>query len=146
MRQLWFDFGHADFAYDTDGREIFVQMQTGSGPLVKYDLASGASTLILSGGSAYQEGHVSGQAWSRPGWVYLSNYDSVSQANKPGCDQIVALKTDGSQTVEVFANAHHGTDIYARDPMATVSRDGTRVLFGSEWDGSSVYAYIAEAP
>jgi hypothetical protein len=144
IRQLWSDYGHGDFAFDTDGKEIFVQM-TGDG-VQKINLSSGARTTILSGGSAFDLGHVSGQAWSRPGWVYLSNYDAVESRGQIGCDQIVALKTDGSQTVEVFANVHHGAEWYDADPMATVSRDGTRVLFGSEWKGSNVFAYVAQVP
>ena len=56
---------------------------------------------------------------------------------------MVAVKTDGSGTVEVFGFTHHtDTSTYAAQPHAVPSRDGKRVLFASEWGGAGIFAYI----
>jgi len=57
--------------------------------------------------------------------------------------EVVAVKTDGSGTVRVYAFAHHRDLVYEHMPFAVPSRDGTRVLFASEWGGSQVFAYVA---
>ncbi len=76
--------------------------------------------------------------------MYLSAYDCGVTARQAGQDQLVAVKTDGSRTVEVFGFANHRNTTYNSQPQATVSRDGTRVLFASEWGASNVYAFIAQ--
>jgi hypothetical protein len=134
---------HGDNALDANGNEIFVANSTGNG-VESFRLSDGAMTILLPEGSAFGYGHVSGRDLDRPGWVYLSVYDDSATAGKPGNDEVVALKTDGSGTVEVFAFAHHtDTTTYAMQPHAVPSRDGTRVLFASEWGGTSVFAYVA---
>lgn len=60
-----------------------------------------------------------------------------------------ALKLDGSQTVEVFGFTHHSqSTAYDRAPMAVPNRDGTKVMFASDWgdDIGPVYSYVAEQP
>jgi hypothetical protein len=134
---------HGDNALDAAGNEIFV---TCSPDVSSYRLSSGAKTLLLSGPNAFEYGHVSGRNINRPGWAYLSVYDTVTPAGRPGNDQVVAVKTDGSGTVEVFAFANNRTNgsPYAGQPQAVPSRDGTRVLFASEWGGTGIYAYVAQ--
>jgi len=107
-------------------------------------LDNGARTYLLpSADSVWGYSHVSFRNTARPGWVYVSHYNPPS-AN-PGSDQVVAVKTDGSGTVEVFASAHHAATSYESQPQAVPNRDGTRVLFASEWAGSAgpIYAYVA---
>jgi hypothetical protein len=133
---------HGDNALDAAGNEIYV---TNNAPGVKsYRLADGAATLLLGGGTAFEYGHTSGRNFNRPGWVYLSVYDNTVTAGRPGRDQVVAVKTDGSGTVEVFAFTHHTDNTtYADQPHGVPSPDGKRVLFASEWGGAGVFAYVA---
>ncbi len=131
---------HGDNALDAAGNEIFVAC---SPNVDAFSLATGAATRLLAS-SAFEYGHVSGRNIDRPGWVYLSAYDWGATAGRPGRDQLVAVKTDGSRTVEVFGFANHRSTTYNSQPQATVSRDGTRVLFASEWGASNVYAFIAQ--
>ncbi|MBA3688125.1 MAG: hypothetical protein H0W81_04790 [Chloroflexi bacterium] len=145
VRQIATSEAHSDFAYDTAGREVLVWIGA-LGSVRMHRLADGVVTLALNGGSAMKRGHISGRNSDRPGWIYCSIYDSVATKGLVGSDQIFALKLDGSQIVEVFAHAHHAADSYYRNPMASVSRDGRRVLFASEWGQSDVYEYVATQP
>jgi hypothetical protein len=136
---------HGDNALDASGNEIFVANATDNG-VESFRLSTGAATVLLPSRTAFDAGHVSGRNVDRPGWVYLSNYDPTIYGFNylwPGRDQVVALKTDGSGTVEVFAFAHHSVLAYQNEPQAVPSRDGKRVIFASEWGGSSVYDFVA---
>jgi hypothetical protein len=132
---------HGDNALDANGNEIYVANNAPN--VVAYNLATGGGTRLLAGTTAYEYGHVSGRNLDRPGWVYLSVFDNSATAGRAGHDQVIAVKTDGSGTVEVFAFSHHSGTLYASQPQAVPSPDGRRVLFASEWGGSSVLAYIA---
>lgn len=136
---------HGDNALDGAGNEIYV---TNNAPgVVSYLLSSGASTLLLPAGTAFEYGHTSGRSSLRNGWVYLSVYDNTATAGRKGMDQLVAVKTDGSGEIEVFGFANHtNVGTYADQPHAVPSRDGTRVMFASEWGATNVYAYVASAP
>jgi Collagen triple helix repeat (20 copies) len=148
IRQMYASTGHGDVGYDSAGHEVWVAGQGSTDPtetLYTQRLDSVLLTPILPNFSAFWYGHISMRATNRPGWAYLSNYNCISPAGAKGLDQLVAVKLDGSMTVEVYGFAHHGADVYVNDPFGTPSRDGRRFLFGSEWGGTNVYAYVAEA-
>ncbi|HSX25187.1 MAG TPA: hypothetical protein VLG69_04445, partial [Candidatus Andersenbacteria bacterium] len=87
--------------------------------------------------------HISAQNTERLGWVYVSYF------NKPGLrfdDEIVALKIDGSGTVERLAHSHSDNDNnnlpevaldsdfgYRSETHPVPSLDGKRVMFASNW-------------
>ncbi len=133
---------HGDNALDASGNEIYVSNNAPN--VVAYNLATGGGRRLLSGTTAFEYGHVSGRNIKRPGWIYLSVFNNSVTSGRPGHDQIVAVKTDGSGIVEVFGFSHHtNTSNYAMQPHAVPSPDGTKVLFASEWGSSSVLAYVA---
>ncbi len=141
IRQLMQTAGrHHAFLLNEAGQDVIAFCN----PAYAEVLDTAVRTVLLSEPNGLDYGHVSGVAFQRPGWAYYSNYDSVAVAGQRGADQIVAVKLDGSQAVEVFAHAHHGADVYPADTMASVSRDGRRVIWASEWGASSVYAYVAQ--
>lgn len=131
---------HCDPGIDSAGNEVIVYELSG----VKMSrFADGTTTTLVTSPSAYGYQHISCRNLDRPGWAYLSSYKYDSNDYK-GRDQIVAVKLDGSETVEVFCFANQRTNTGAA-PVAVPSRDGTRVLFGSEWGvPGTTYAYIAE--
>ena len=139
--QLYPYGNHGDNALDAAGNEIYV---TNNAPGVKsFRLSDGKATMLLGGTTAFEYGHVSGRNIDRPGWVYLSVYDNSTTAGRPGRDQVVAVKTDGSGTVEVFGFTHHtNTTNYAMQPHAVPSPNGRDVLFASEWGSTGVYAFV----
>ena len=133
---------HGDNALDAAGNEIYVSNNAPN--VVAFNLATGAAKRLLSGTTAFEYGHVSGRNIKRPGWIYLSVFNNSITAGRPGHDQLVAVKTDGSGTVEVFGFSHHtNTTVYAMQPQGVPSPDGTRVLFASEWGTSSTYTFVA---
>lgn len=128
---------HGDPARDISGKQVWV---TCSPEAVMVDLATGVKTRVLDDPNAFNNGHVSGRG--RAGWAIFSDYDGTRTI--AGCDQVAAVKLDGSKTVQVFAFANHrtGGGNYSAQPHAVPNRDGTRVLFASDW-GGSISAYVA---
>ena len=135
---------HFDTGYDINGNEIAV---TCSPDVVSYNLASGAGTQLLPSNNAYEYGHVSMRAHERNGWVYLSTYSYTDTTSRIGQDQLIACKTDGSGIVEVFGFVNHLGDgsEYDAQPQASVSPDGARMIYASDWGTTTgpVYCYVA---
>lgn len=132
---------HCDVGYDASGNDIVVANNAPG--VVSYRLSTASPTTLLAAGSAFEYGHVSGHH-SRNGWMYLSIYDSTSTAGRAGFDQVVALKTDGSGTVNVFGFSNNATGggTYNAQPHASASRDGKRVIVASAWGLTDVYDYV----
>jgi hypothetical protein len=70
-------------------------------------------------------------------------YDTSAQTGKPGNDQVVAVRLDGSAAVRVFGFAERRGTSYETQPQAVPSRDGLRVLFASDWGNSGTYAFVS---
>lgn len=146
QRRLTTATSHYDLGYTIDGVEICV---VAGSLLPSYRLDTGALTNLYPAGNTVipAESHVSMRATLRPGWCYISYYNQ--QVVDEGSDQVWAIKTDGSGTIEVFAHAHHntlGSSSYDAQPQATPSPNGTKVAFASEWDESpivNIYSYVA---
>ena len=136
-RQLSEIARHGDPAIDQSGRQVWVQCSPSA---FMVDIITGAKTDLL-GTNAFVNGHVSGRG--RTGWAYFSDYQGSGTA--PGTDQVVAVKLDGSQKVQVFAFANRKASGYESQPQATVSRDGKRVLFASDYGTNGYYAFVGEA-
>ncbi len=76
--------------------------------------------------------HTSCQNLDRLGWVYV---DFFKQSGKRFSDEIVAVKLDGSKQVERLCHMHsYSTYTYRAEQHPVPSRDGSRVLFNSDWD------------
>lgn len=130
---------HADSALDESGADVLVTNNPSTGKVTSYRLSDGAPTQLFGTfDTAWQNGHV-GRARLRPGWIYLSVYDTVNMAGRRGNDLIVAVKLDGSQTCEVFGYANNRTDgsTYAAQVQACPSPDGSRVVGASCWGSST---------
>jgi hypothetical protein len=147
---------HSDKGRDANGDDIFVFISDdtdaeGCCIVRSHRLKDGVEISLLPyGQSIYGIGHISCGNFNRPGWAYLS-CNNVSLTNWNGFGQVVAVKTDGSGTVEVFGFTHSTADpgtYYDAAPLASCDRDGRRMIFGSNWGGnpsSEVYCFVAEA-
>ncbi len=120
---------HADLGYDTSGAEVFAQVC----PMVQARLDDGVTRNLLP--AHWQCGHLSTRNYSRPGW-----------ALKSGAGELYAVKLDGSGTVERFAHERSTKRNYSAEPRGSVSPDGRKVIWNSDWGDSAapVYAYVAE--
>jgi hypothetical protein len=75
--------------------------------------------------------HTSARNLDRPGWVYVSYY---KQAGKRFSDEVVAVKMDGSKSVERLAHMHSATSgCYRCEQHPVPSPDGGRIIFASNW-------------
>jgi hypothetical protein len=89
------------------------------------------TTLIDPSNEAYSY-HVSTRNYDRPGWAYVGYYPQ--QNGKRFNDEIIAVKLDGSKSVERLAHQHsNSTNCYRCEPHPVPSRDGRRVLWASNW-------------
>ena len=160
--------GHSDLGLDASGEEVLIMdvydADANLTYINKYALANGATTRLLSV-SPYFDLHHSCRSMSRPGWVYISTFDYYGRLTDdnagwlPFEDEVFALKMDGSGSVERYAHHHSrryspstpdsDNSVYYAEPHATVSRSGTRILFGSNWrthieEDFSIDAYLVD--
>lgn len=153
QRQLTSVQGHGDIGYDSFGNEVYVQ--TGGDPnlgVSSFRLDNGARvTQLLAGGlnSPWQAAHVSCRNYKRPGWAYIATQSQ--QANlSTNSKEVLAVKLDGSLTVERFGWTHNHHFNYESEAHPVPNPDGTKIMFASNWDGTSstdpVYSYVAEWP
>ncbi len=142
-----------DLGYDAAGQEVYVTFDPARGKrdgdqqrIVALGLEDGRMRLLQR--TDWVGTHVSCRNLERPGWCYVSDASAdAPRAGTGGFDEIFALKLDGSGTVQRFAHAHQSKGVpYDWTTLAVPSRDGTRVLWASDWGLGTVapaYAYVA---
>ncbi len=160
--------GHSDLGLDAGGQEVLIMDvyddNANMTHINKYSLATGAETRLLSV-SPFFDLHISCRALSRPGWAIISTFDYTGRLTDdnagwlPFEDEVFALKMDGTGSVERYAHHHSrrfspstpdpDNSVYFAEPHATVSKYGTRILFGSNWrtnisEDTSLDAYLVD--
>jgi hypothetical protein len=137
--------GHGDLGYDMQGNEVWVFLYPAYS-ITGYRLDGSGNTRYLE--NIEQGGHISCRNIKRPGWCYYSWFVDYGGGKQPGEDEVFAFRLDGSQVVERFAHSHHTPELgYEAETMAVPNRDGSKVMFASDWNGGGnvpVYSYIAE--
>lgn len=122
-----------------------------------YLLSDGSSVSLIPTSTNADLGHV-GYAIDRPGYVYWSfDYVNSGHTTDLGYGQLFATPVDAGANpqVEVFGNHHNMVTTsaaasagYEHRLFACPNRDGSLVLFGSDWHGEvaysgSTYAFVA---
>jgi hypothetical protein len=139
---------HYDACVETDGDESIVTRADHSSALVSSRLADAEATRLLPERLLNYSIHISCRNTARPGWTYVSEFYDPTSTGRANTNLVIAVRLDGSRTVERFAREHRSKRRdYAREPHAVPSRDGSRVLFASDWmhPHGPVLAYVAEA-
>jgi hypothetical protein len=152
--------GHFDLGFDAAGDEVAV-LQASSRDLVTARLDDGRRTVQLAAVLMNWGIHVSCRNLQRPGWCYLSEFaylgnnrdDLRFMKDKAIYQELLAVRLDGSGTVQHFGHEHHCLPVrnreYDRAAMAAPSRDGRVVIWGSDWENrardAEVHAYVATA-
>ncbi|NPA46564.1 MAG: T9SS type A sorting domain-containing protein [Chlorobi bacterium] len=132
---------HGDFQYTPAGDEVFVQFH-GPRPGITAYFLDRDSLFAVHTNPDFGDGdaHISGQNYQRPGWVYVS-----TDPARGGL--VLAVKLDGSQTVEYFAHHFSSAANYDKSPMPVPAPDGIRVMFRSDFGRSQnaeeVYDFTA---
>jgi hypothetical protein len=132
-----FPLKHADLAPDPfdNNEDVLVGGRScpGStlGNVVKVRLRDGTVTPLTDGINESSVYHVSTRNLDRPGWAYVSWF---KERGTRFSDEIMAVKLDGSQSVERLCHIHSAdAGCYRCEAHPVPSRDGTRVLFASNW-------------
>ncbi|MGE0487556.1 MAG: hypothetical protein AB7Q81_25670 [Gammaproteobacteria bacterium] len=158
--QLHSQSEHSDLAIGPDGDDMYVVADYDSGQIRAVRLATAASfdlmPLYPARGSSYAA-HISGKAYDRPGWVVVSTYADSAGHGKLQPDPVlqpmhrrvmlVELRRGGRQLgiAHTRTGARYGG--YQGEPQATISRDGSRVVFASNFDdGGGPNSYLVTVP
>jgi hypothetical protein len=144
-----YKLGHADMTlnpFDNNEDVIIGQEKCGNlnktvngqliGHVVMVRLKDGTMTSLTNPTKEQSAHHISARNFDRPGWAYVSYFAAVSGSGttKKYNDEIIAVKLDGSGSVERLANMHSTTSgCYRCETHAVPSRDGTKVMYASTW-------------
>ena len=156
--------GHADMGYDMTGNEVMVSAQfvENKGVLINTTRLSDNTVQQQLPGISEPVGiymapnyHISCRNINRPGYCYISNFAFSTIAPYTGAymwREVFSLKLDGSGTVERFSQDFAAplplADLdYQRSSMVVPNRDGSLILFSSDWGDASanaiIYDYVA---
>ncbi len=157
---------HGDLALLANGDDAWVSSQYGSsaypsvpfGNIIVEDLETGEVTTVVgqANGWGYPgvTSHISALAFQAPGWVANS---IVGTPNGNGLlDQMLLLANiNTGQVCELGHHHSNGSDPsngggprgYWAEPHVVISPTGTRILFGSDWNGGpTVDTYVLTLP
>ncbi|HMC00861.1 MAG TPA: T9SS type A sorting domain-containing protein [Flavobacteriaceae bacterium] len=156
---LYDSTAHGDMGFDANGNDVLVQFGDSTTwdqdyYLTMIHLDNAQVTPLFywpqedhNGLTGIWGGHVSLRNTIRPGWAYVS--EGCCTDHPVAAREIFAIKLDGSNTVERFA-VHHSdyTAGYGHEAQAVPNRDGSKVMFGSNWNnafgGQYAPSYIVE--
>jgi len=128
---------HGDTATDINGRDVLVAIEYQSlGAIEIIDLATGnllanIETNVWIGGAV----HISGRAYDKPGWVVISHY-TPSAINAWYNEEIFLARLDAAPVIVRLAKHQSDTSDYWSQPHATISRDASKIVWGSNWGGA----------
>ncbi len=146
---LWDGHGrpsHYDLTIDENGDDVAVggsRSGPDDGRVIKRRLNDGKVTVLTAGGYA---SHTSTRNVNRPGWAYVT-YQHRGPSWPPYWDEVVAVKLDGSLTIERIAHLHTKRTDYLTESHAVPSPDGNRVLWASDWEAASgrpIFTLVAQ--
>lgn len=137
---------HSDLVLMPDGSDAYVSVdyQSNAGDVYFTNLDTGVKTVLFPSylsGSA-RAFHFSGRAFAKPGWVLVSAYANGGGSGLYWMDRkmvLVELKANPRVLNIAWHRSKHPTsDSYFHEPHATISRDGTRIAWTSNWGGSAL--------
>jgi hypothetical protein len=142
---------------------VSVDYKASAGDIFMMNIRTGVRTVLLE---SYLDGtatalHISGRAFSKPGWVVLSTYADYKddgEDRKWFHRKVMAMELTADPTIYNLAFTRNDNLVFSEDnrdhrywsePQASVNRDFTKVLFNSSWGATSgfdVDAYMVEIP
>jgi hypothetical protein len=153
QRQIARADGHMDVTLDADGTEVMVWANSDdpqpicNNGIVKIRLADGQQTCLATLDWSLAV-HISGP--DNSGFVYVDAYAPDNPDPPSGwfeyTNELLQIKLDGSQVLRL---AHHrsrpfGINTYNWQPRVSTSRDGSRVVYTSDYDLQVIDAYGAQ--
>jgi len=120
------DGGHGDIGIDVNGDPVYVQMLYGGRGIWSHNLRTQEAIKLID--SNHGGGHVSCRNYRQPGWCYVSTLEE-------GYKEVFAVKLNNAGVVNRFTQTHNSV----RSAQVSVSPDGSKVIFKSDWgDGSAI--------
>ena len=154
LRQVGHADGHKDVTRDTNGSEVLVWTNSNdpqpipncNNGIVKILLASGTQTCLAQLDWSLAV-HIS--APDGNGSVFVdteapANPESGAAAWVPYTNEILQVKLDGSGVIRWAHHRSRPLNSYNWQPKLSVSRDGTRLLFASDFDLQAIDKYTTE--
>lgn len=137
---------HSDLGVDAEGNDVLVYLDFDNGGEVRSVKLDGSNAaeptrLYARWRPGRWGGHVSCRNTQWPGWCFV---DGSREGDS--YDEVFAIKLDGSKVFRRFAHEHGLANYgYEHQAMAVPNRDGTQVLWASDWDNPTgiVHAYVA---
>jgi len=160
FRQLHSMSEHSDLAIGPDGQDMYVYTDYDTGAIRAVNIDTGATFDLLPLYPRVATGyaaHISGQAFSRPGWVVVSTYADNTGNGTIAPDPIIEpmyrkiilieLKPDGRKLSVAHTRAAANYGGYFGEHQATISRDGSRIMFATNFDdGGPASSYMVLVP
>jgi len=152
LRQVAHAGGHMHMSRDLNGEEVLIWTNSddprpacGQNAIVKIRLADGAQTCLLSLDWSLAV-HITAADNT---WAFVETYapsdpDPLSSGWRPYTNELLQIKLDGS---EVRRLAHHRSrplNSYNYMPKVAASRDGTRLVYASNFSLQSILGYSSE--
>jgi hypothetical protein len=153
LRQVGRADGHKDVTLDTNGDEVLVWTNSNdpqpicNNGIVKIRLSDGQQTCLATLDWSLAV-HIS--APDNSGFIYVETYapanPTPSSAWVAYTNELLQIKLDGSQVLRV---AHHRsrpfqTNTYNWQPKMSTSRDGSRVVYSSDYNLQTIDGYTAD--
>src|SRR5439155_2330922 len=153
QRQVARAGGHMDVTSDTNGDEILLWTNSGDpapicpNAIVKIRLSDARQTCLISVDWSLAV-HVS--ATDTGGWFFMETYAPGDPAPdsagwKPYTNEILQVKLDGTEVRRLTHHRSRPFDSYNYTPRASASRDGSRLIFSSNfglYGPSTVYTDV----
>lgn len=141
--------GHGDAALTADGRDVMVYQNVANDTIALTDLETGLETRLLDIPFSVNTDiglHISGNCYAKPGWVLVSTYGAKNP--RPGeshswMDNLLfLLELKENPKIIKLATTHAFTALYPdaieknyfAEAFASINTDGTRIIFGSNWE------------
>ena len=136
---------HADMTLDPDDNYEDVLIGGRSCPgstlghVVKVRLRDGQVTSLTNPVNEPSYSHGSARNLVRPGWFYVTYSRDPVFAGCRFWGEVVAVRTDGSGSVQRFGHYHSTASTFDAEAQAVPSPDGTCVLFASDWEDHAAW-------
>ena len=145
---------HSDLCITAQGNDCYVSVSFDDSNDPNYgwifvtDLVNGDVTpLVNIFGTGNTSLHLSGRALDRPGWALMSSYNCSGQQETALCNRLSLIELTASPRIIDLTGTQSSGEQYYAEPHGTISRDGTRAYFNSDWDNSgSINVYRLEIP
>jgi len=154
LRQVGHADGHKHVTRDANGDEALIWTNSDdpmpiancNNGIVKIRLADASQTCLLQLDWSLAV-HIS--APDGNGTVFVdteapANPEPGTSAWVPYTNELLQVKLDGSGTTRLAHHRSRPTSSYLWQPKLSASRDGTRLLFASDYDLSNIYGYSAQ--